>query len=119
MLCSCKKEQVIPDTDKTIIMSVLEKISEKVTISKPQTDKVFIPGKCDKCNGIGYKGRTTISEVFIMDDDLREMIAHHTLAPEIRKKAIGNGMLTMEQDAILKVLEGVTTMEEARRVTTL
>jgi type II secretory ATPase GspE/PulE/Tfp pilus assembly ATPase PilB-like protein len=54
-----------------------------------------------------------------MDDDLREMIAHGSLAPDIKKKAVENGMLTMEQDAILKALEGITTLEEVKRVTTL
>ncbi len=54
-----------------------------------------------------------------MDDDQRELISRGALIGEIKKKAVESGMLTMEQDAILKVLEGVTTLEEARRVTTL
>ncbi len=119
VLCSCKKEQAISQRDREIIMKTIEGISPKATIAKPQTEKIFTPNGCDKCNSIGYKGRTTISEVFIMDDDLRELISSHALAPEVKKKAVENGMLTMEQDAILKALEGVTTLEEARRVTTL
>ncbi len=118
-LCDCKKEQKLTKSEKEIIMKVIDGISQKVTLKKPQTEHMFIPGNCEKCSGIGYKGRTTISEVFIMDDDLRELIAHNALAPDIKKKAIENGMLTMEQDAVLKVLEGVTTLEEAQRVTTL
>ena len=97
----------------------MESISPKVSIQKPQIEKEYIPNGCEKCNGIGYKGRTVVSEVFVMDDDLRELIAHGALAPDIKRKAVENGMLTMEQDSILKVLEGITTMEEAKRVTTL
>jgi len=119
VLCDCKKSQPLTDADKDIVTKIIDGISEKATIKKPQIESAFIPGKCEKCNSIGYKGRTTVSEVFIMDDNLREMITRHALAPEIKKKAIDNGMLTMEQDAILKVLEGITTLEEARRVTTL
>ncbi len=118
-LCECKKEHVIEESEKALIMKVLDTISPIVPIHKPQLEKLFLPHGCSQCNGIGYKGRTVISEVFVMDDDLRELIAHGALMPDIKKKAIENGMLTMEQDAILKALEGITTLEEARRVTTL
>ena len=118
-LCDCKTEQSLSETDKALVTKVLESISPKVSIQKPQTQKEYIPNGCEKCNGIGYKGRTVVSEVFVMDDDLRELIAHGALAPDIKRKAVENGMLTMEQDSILKVLEGITTMEEAKRVTTL
>ena len=118
-LCDCKAQQDISEADNTIITKVLDNISPKVSIQKPQIKKEYIPNGCEKCNGIGYKGRTVVSEVFVMDDDLRELIAHGALAPDIKRKAVENGMLTMEQDSILKVLEGITTMEEAKRVTTL
>lgn len=118
-LCDCKTEQAISEADKALVTKILGGISSKVSIQKPQTDKVYIPNGCEKCNGIGYKGRTVVSEVFVMDDDLRELIAHGALTPDIKHKAVENGMLTMEQDSILKVLEGITTMEEAKRVTTL
>ena len=118
-LCECKTEQSLSETDSALVTKVLESISPKVSIQKPQIEKEYIPNGCKKCNGIGYKGRTVVSEVFVMDDDLRELIAHGALAPDIKRKAVENGMLTMEQDSILKVLEGITTMEEAKRVTTL
>ena len=118
-LCECKTEKKMEDSKKAIVTKVLDSISPLASIEKPQTEKIYIPNGCPKCNGIGYKGRTVVSEVFVMDDDLRELIAHSALMPDIKKKAIENGMLTMEQDAILKALEGVTTLEEARRVTTL
>lgn len=118
-LCDCKKDRVPTDEEKIMITKTLDGISPLITIPRPQTDKIFVPNGCEKCNGIGYKGRTVVSEVFIMDDDLRELISHGVLVSELKKKAVENGMLTMEQDALLKVLEGATTLEEARRVTTL
>ncbi|MEN8252564.1 MAG: ATPase, T2SS/T4P/T4SS family, partial [Patescibacteria group bacterium] len=119
VLCDCKKSQKLTTQETETITKHLNEISDKVAVEKPQTKNVFVPGGCEKCNGIGYKGRTVVSEVFIMDDDLREMISTGALLPEIKKKAIENGMLTMEQDAVLKILEGITTLEEADRVTNL
>ncbi len=119
VLCDCKKEIILTEEDKALIAKHLDSISPLVTIPRPQAEKMYIQGGCEKCSNIGYKGRTIVSEVFIMDDDLRGLIAHGALIPEIKKKAVENGMLTMEQDAILKVLEGITTLEEAKRVTTL
>ncbi|MFA5986727.1 MAG: GspE/PulE family protein [Parcubacteria group bacterium] len=118
-LCECKKDRPVTEEEKIMITKTLEGISPVVAIPRPQTEKIFIPGGCPKCNGIGYKGRTVVSEVFIMDDDLRELIAHGAMMADLKKKAIEKGMLTMEQDALLKVLEGATTLEEAKRVTTL
>ncbi len=118
-LCTCKQEQDPTDDDKTLITKTLENISPLVTVARPQTDKLFVPVGCPLCNGIGYKGRTVVSEVFIMDDDQRELISRGALVADIKKKAVESGMLTMEQDAILKVLEGATTLDEAKRVTML
>jgi type IV pilus assembly protein PilB len=68
---------------------------------------------------LGYKGRTTISEVLTMDKDIQELIGRGAITSEINDKAVENGMLTMAQDGILKVLEGETTLEEVERATEL
>jgi type IV pilus assembly protein PilB len=65
---------------------------------------------------VGYKGRTTISEVLSVDREIEELISQNALSSQIRDKAIENGMITMAQDGILKVLEGETTMEEVERM---
>ena len=115
-LCSCKKEAVPTDEQKKHIEAVIKTISEKAGVEIPAMEKIFIPNGCDKCNGMGYKGRTTISEVLVIDRDLEELIAQNALSSQIRDKAIENGMITMAQDGILKVLEGETTLEEVERV---
>jgi type II secretory ATPase GspE/PulE/Tfp pilus assembly ATPase PilB-like protein len=119
VLCTCKKDVPVTDEQKEVLQKHLDSISEKVAIEKPSITHTCEPTGCEKCNGIGYKGRTVVSEVFIMDDDLRGLITQGALISDLKNKAVENGMLTMEQDAVLKVLEGITTLEEAKRVTTL
>jgi len=115
-LCSCKKETFPTDEQKKHIEAVINTISEKAGVEIPAIEKIFIPNGCEKCNGMGYKGRTTISEVLVIDRDLEELIAQNALSSQIRDKAVENGMITMAQDGILKVLEGETTLEEVERV---
>jgi type II secretory ATPase GspE/PulE/Tfp pilus assembly ATPase PilB-like protein len=116
-LCECK-EKIKPAAEgKEKIEKVLKNISPKAGIKIPKVQFVFRPKGCPKCNGLGYKGRTVISEVLIVDKDIEELISRGELATRIKEKAMENGMLTMAQDGILKVLEGETTLEEVERVT--
>lgn len=80
-------------------------------------DYIYKPVGCEKCNSIGYKGRKTISEVLVIDKDIERLISLGSLSSEIKEKAMENGMITMYQDGILKVLEGETTVEEVERMT--
>jgi type IV pilus assembly protein PilB len=72
---------------------------------------------CDACGLIGYKGRVGLYEVLSMSDELAELIQTNPLENLIYKVAQKQGMLTMEQEGILKVLSGITTMEEVVRAT--
>ncbi|HLD34488.1 MAG TPA: ATPase, T2SS/T4P/T4SS family, partial [Patescibacteria group bacterium] len=118
-LCECKKEITLKPEEKTKIENVLKTISPKSGVVIPKIDKIFQPQGCVKCNNLGYKGRTTISEVLTMDKDIQELISRGAITGEINDKAIENGMITMAQDGVLKVLEGETTLEEVERATEL
>ena len=116
-LCECR-EKVKPTVEqKEKINHVIKSISPQAGVSIPKTDFIYKPKGCPKCNGIGYKGRTTVSEVLVITKEIQEMIYANELSTHIRDKAIELGMLTMQQDGILKVLEGETTLEEVERVT--
>jgi type IV pilus assembly protein PilB len=115
-LCECKQKVKPTTEEKEKIEKVLKSISEKTGVQIPKTDYIFKPKGCSKCNKVGYKGRTTISEILVIDKELKEMIAQNDLSTQIKDKALANGMLTMAQDGFLKVLEGETTMEEVERV---
>jgi len=76
----------------------------------------FHRGKgCDACNGTGFKGRTGIFSVMVLDDSLRSLIFDQRPLAEIQEHAIAGGMRTLKMDAAAKILAGLTTVEEAAR----
>ncbi len=72
---------------------------------------------CSECNNSGYKGRMGIYELFILDDKARKLVAKKASAATIREAAQRAGMKTLREDAIAKILAGVTTVEEVFRET--
>ncbi len=72
---------------------------------------------CNHCMETGYRGRTGIYEILLVDDEIRSLILSKTDANTIRNKAMEKGMLTLRQDGARKVLAGLTTTEEVLRVT--
>ncbi len=72
---------------------------------------------CKECNYTGYRGRKSITEFLDLSDRIREMILEKRPSSEIRKAAIGEGMTTLRQSAVAKVLAGETTFKEINRVT--
>jgi general secretion pathway protein E len=72
---------------------------------------------CEQCMGTGYRGRTGIFELLIVDDDIRALIAKNVPTNVIKKTAVEKGMDTLREDGIKKVMEGITTLEEVIRVT--
>ncbi|MCK7546326.1 type IV-A pilus assembly ATPase PilB [Marinobacter bryozoorum] len=77
---------------------------------------LYTPKGCDKCNG-GYKGRVGIYEVVKVTDALANMIMEEASSIEIARQALQEGFRTLRQSALRKVIEGVTSLEEANRVT--
>jgi type IV pilus assembly protein PilB len=71
---------------------------------------------CEKCNNTGYLGRIAIYEVMPITEKLSKLIVEKAAASDIQKLAMEEGMLTMKQDGYVKVLEGVTSMDEVIRV---
>lgn len=72
---------------------------------------------CDSCNHTGYKGRIGIYEILNNSSAVQEMIVTNTTSESIEKKAIEEGMLTIQLDGFIKALRGQTTIEEVLRVT--
>jgi type IV pilus assembly protein PilB len=72
---------------------------------------------CEACNWTGYRGRTAIHELLDMSDNIRELIIERRPGSEIRRAAQAEGLRSLRQSAIKKVLEGVTTLREINRVT--
>jgi general secretion pathway protein E len=82
-----------------------------------QEDIVLYRGiGCDQCNATGYRGRQSILELLLMNDELRKLVHDRSNSREIEMSAIGSGMRTIYQDGCDKALAGVTSMEEVLRV---
>jgi general secretion pathway protein E len=79
--------------------------------------QIYSAKGCDQCSGTGYTGRTCIVELLCLDEEIKKKILEHADANELQSIAISNGMQTMYQDGLAKVLSGVTTLEEITRVT--
>jgi len=72
-------------------------------------------GGCESCNSTGYKGRIALYEVMPIDDEIREQILMRAQSREIKKKAIEKGMVTLRRSGLIKIKNGVTSIEEVLR----
>ncbi len=110
-----------------IVGDILPKGQEEVAVVSDKLGYPGLPVKNDNyytlVRGIetretpgGYVGRTGIFEAIEVDEDIQKMIVNHATAGEIMKMAMEKGVVTMRQDGILKVLSGVTTLDEVNRV---
>jgi len=81
-------------------------------------DTPFYEGKgCPQCHGTGYRGRKCITEFLDLTDEIKEMILAERPLSEIRYRAVTDGMITLRQSALKKVLSGETSLREINRVT--
>ncbi|MGD9417830.1 MAG: GspE/PulE family protein [Verrucomicrobiota bacterium JB025] len=78
---------------------------------------IFGPGGCEKCRNSGYKGRMGIFEIFIVDDEVRQMVNTGLTTSQLRQRARELGMRTMREDGIRKVLSGLTSANEVVHTT--
>src|SRR5215831_7038130 len=87
--------------------------------TQEEAEKV-VPKKgsgCQRCNNTGYKGRVGLYEVMEVTEELRELILVGASALELRRKAVDEGMITLRRSGLMKVMDGVTTIEEVARET--
>jgi type IV pilus assembly protein PilB len=77
----------------------------------------FVKGKgCGNCQNKGFRGRIGIYELMVMTPKLRELAFENAPTQEVRKTAVNEGMSTLYDDGLRKVLNGITTLEEVFRV---
>ncbi|MDH5581320.1 MAG: type II secretion system ATPase GspE [Bdellovibrionales bacterium] len=105
-LCmDCKKPHTATESDLEILG--LEKLPQEATL--------FKAAGCPKCNQKGYVGRTTVSELLIITDEVKPLILSKADAGSLKKLAISQGMRTLRQDTVNKVLSGITSIDELVR----
>lgn len=116
-LCqNCKKPLPMESADKAKLTEVMEGLRERFKLPALDTVTIYGPTGCAECNNTGYKGRVGVYEVFEVARDMERLILSNPSVSDIRDQAIKQGMVTMLQDGYLKLIEGVTAVEEIRRV---
>lgn len=118
-VCSfCVQQKPVSESErKTLDAALVEmnKIAPHLKLSVPATLPLG-PG-CDKCNHSGYLGQVSIAEMFLSDNELKEMMLAEKPVGQLFEHLRSKGMFTMGEDGILKVLRGQTTLNEIERVT--
>jgi type IV pilus assembly protein PilB len=92
----------------------IKKVVEK---EHDQIEKYYRGVGCKKCRNTGYAGRIAIQELFVPDDDIKEMINDRSSLKKLRAKAVKNGMISLQSDGIEKVKAGIISIEEVLRTT--
>ncbi len=113
-LCTkCKAKREVSTEEEEKIKKILAVISPHANVDVPkELPEIYKAVGCPACNNLGYKGRIGIYEILTMDANIKELTASNAPAFKILEQAIENGMVTMLQDGVLKVLQGITSLEE-------
>jgi type IV pilus assembly protein PilB len=125
-LCAfCKAEKNPTEEEAKTIKLVMDSIKEEgkslsnYNIDPEAAFKIFTPVGCEKCNKTGYNGRMGIFEAIKTDEDIEKIIPENPSEREIKKTARSQGILSMRQDGIVKILNGITSLEEVTSVVDL
>ncbi|MDD5397321.1 MAG: GspE/PulE family protein, partial [Candidatus Moranbacteria bacterium] len=118
----CKEEIKMLPSVLTFIRSQVETMPkeevEKYGLNLDDGFHIYKGAGCEACANSGYKGRVAIFEALEIDKEMKEIISEHNGSEtEVEKYAKSQGMITIKQDGVIKVLLGLTTLEEVERVT--
>lgn len=110
-LCPSCKQSHSPTPEEKKILGLSE--DDPKTIFKAK------PDGCNVCKGKGYKGRVAVVEILLFNEELDEVIARNESKAELKHTALKNGFKSMKDDGILKILDGLTSIEALARVVDL
>ena len=109
-VCTACREPYQPSREETEELGITPQRLVGHTVYKPGSG-------CNQCKRTGYRGRTGIHELLVVDDEIRGLVMKNADAASIRRAATARGMNTLREDGADKVLDGITTIEEVLRVT--
>ncbi len=109
LICSACKEPVEIHPQALIELGMTQEEAQATTCLRG--------AGCPQCSGTGYRGRVALYEVMPVSDELREQVLNGGSATDIKRTAMSLGMMTLRQSGLLKLRQGVTTIEEVLRVT--
>jgi type IV pilus assembly protein PilB len=121
----CKKEKEVSNREKEVIKQIIEGMKEegkdisKYNIHTEGELKFYGAVGCDACNMTGYKGRMGIFEAIRTDENIEKIMPMNPSEREIKRVARTQGILSMRQDGVVKILNGITSIEEVQSVVDL
>ncbi|KKW19308.1 MAG: hypothetical protein UY63_C0017G0085 [Parcubacteria group bacterium GW2011_GWA2_51_10] len=118
-LCpECRETRPIVGEDKRVTDTLLKNIPHADELPKNH-EMMWVAKGCEKCGGFGYKGRTAVVEVILMDPEIEKTVRTSSSERDIWRAAKHQNIRRMAQDGIVKVLQGVTSLDELGRVVDL
>ncbi|MEI6191340.1 MAG: GspE/PulE family protein [bacterium] len=116
-LCvDCRAEATPNSKEKAFIDKTLISITDKSYLVGLQTEKIWQAVGCEKCHKTGYKGRIAITEVILMKKEVEEAIINNPSDRDIKTAAASQNLLDMKQDGIIRILKGISSLDELGRV---
>ncbi len=112
----CRKEVPIDASARKYVDDALHNIVDKTIIEGLQSEKMWAPVGCAECNATGYKGRLGIYEAIVTDAILEKAVMENPSERDIKAATLVQGIPDMLQDGIIKVLRGITSIDELKRV---
>lgn len=89
---------------------------EMISVKRDELEFAYKGRGCKDCLETGYKGRIGIFELFVIDDDIRELINRKSDSVKLKNLAVSKGMRTLREDGVIKIKKGITTIQEVARV---
>lgn len=121
-LCpDCKNKVPVPPERQALVDELIHSLKgyEEAAYFPEKPTEVWTAVGCEKCNKTGYKGRLGVYEAILADKAIEYVIRENPSEREIRKAAAPQRILTMKQDGLIKVLQGITSFDELERVVDL
>lgn len=114
-ICPCCRTEYSPtESESAEIRKIIESFPRKINLS--QLPKFFVGSGCDHCSGIGYKGRVGIFEFLKISPEFQKAASGNKTLRELKDIAMAEGMITMEQDGLIKAIAGTTSIKEVLKV---
>ena len=106
VLCMQCKEAYVPTTEERRILGT----------AADRTDLIYRPVGCASCNNKGYKGRTSVMELLVMDSDMDELVARRSTAKDLRAAALAKNFHPLAEEGVARIIDGTTSLAEVSRM---
>jgi type IV pilus assembly protein PilB len=117
-LCKeCRQEVPMNDSMEKDIREFIKSLPERVDRKSYEEFGIWKAKGCPSCGGLGYRGRTSIFELFVVSQEIEGLIYNNPTEIDLKNAARAQGMVWLQEDGMLKVLKGITTIEEVERLT--